>query len=449
MVQLSAKRPSDRESRFAWLSFVSRRYVLTRRKDKSNTASLLSIGGLALGCAVLITVISVMNALQEKTIQGILSFNNFQVRLDDPDLSLSLTDPREAEALREACGEIRSITPFQDMQVMAWSWYSQARPVWIRGMDPEGITGDLAGEGGIVLRDGSLDVSAPDSIVLGRYLARYLDVVVGDRITVTAFETRDGIARPVRRDLDVTGIMEVGYRDYDTAWALVSLDTAASLAGSAAGRSTGFVLSDRDSDLRARRVIADTLAARSGRDTGDLEGRIHTWRTFNSAIFGALRVEKLMMFVVVGLIFIVVAVNIYHALRRSVLEKTEDIGVLRAVGASPGSIQLIFIGEGFIIGTLGACIGLALGVLLATQVDLAFKGIQALVDGFASLARSAGIPLGGGSVSLFYMDEVPSRLHPAEAAGIALFAWASALVASWAASRRVSRILPAEILRSE
>lgn len=450
MARLSEAKPTEPNRRtLGWLLFVARRYVLTRRKDKSNVASMLSIAGLAVGCAVLITVISVMNALQLRSIDGILSFNTFQVRLDDAQLSLQLNDPDLQAELKAACPGLEGITPFFDIQAMMWGYYSVPGAAWIRGIDPGVLLQDRAFMDNVGLVDGNLGIDRPDSIILGRGLARNLDVVVGDQVTVLCFESTGTSSRPARHSLLVTGIIDVGYHEYNSLWAMVSLSTARSLAGNVQGASTGFRLADPQADLQARRLIAQGIARRTGRDQAGIEARLQTWRTFNSAIYGALRVEKLMMLAVVGLIFIVVAVNIFHALRRSVLEKTEDIGVLRSMGAGPLAIQCIFIGEGLIIGTLGGVLGLALGVALSSGIGSIFQAIEGLVNGVLGLLASLGFGVPDGRIGLFYLDQVPSSLVWSEAVGIALFAWASALVASWAASRRVSRIRPAEILRSE
>jgi lipoprotein-releasing system permease protein len=177
-----------------------------------------------------------------------------------------------------------------------------------------------------------------------------------------------------------------------------------------------------------------------------------SWRQYNSAIFGALRVEKLLMMLIVGLIFVVVAVNIFYALRRSVVEKTEDIGILRALGAPAGIVRLIFVIEGFGIGLIGALGGLGLGWLLATHISDVFWVLEAVVNqlrAWISTRQGAQDLLGSGRISLFYLDQVPSRLVPEEAIGISVVAFLAALLASFAASRRASRIMPAEILRSE
>ena len=103
---------------------------------------------------------------------------------------------------------------------------------------------------------------------------------------------------------------------------------------------------------------------------------MESWRTYNKSFFDALFMEKLMMMVLVGLIFIVVGFNVYHSLRRSVHERMEEIAVLKAVGVPPGRIQAIFVLEGLIIGVSGALGGLVAGLLVAMNVN----GVFALVE---------------------------------------------------------------------
>jgi lipoprotein-releasing system permease protein len=185
---------------------------------------------------------------------------------------------------------------------------------------------------------------------------------------------------------------------------------------------------------------------------------VESWRRYNRSFFDALFMEKLMMMLLVGLIFVVVGFNVYHSLRRTVFEKMEEIAVLKAIGVPPLEIQGIFVLEGLLIGCAGAAAGLLLGLLLSVNIDAVFAVVETFVN--AALAAGSAVlsPLfpveGGGGFSsfspmYFYLTSVPSRVLPREAFLVVFFALLACGGAAWAASRAVSRFRPAEVLRNE
>jgi len=166
------------------------------------------------------------------------------------------------------------------------------------------------------------------------------------------------------------------------------------------------------------------------------------------------------MMLLVGLIFVVVGVNIYQSLRRSVVERTEEIGVLKALGAGPRPLQTVFVVEGLWIGLSGALIGTMLGLLITANINEVFRLVEIVINGVLGAANWIAMTLQPESAvvtgqftifspAYFYLEEVPCRVYLGEAIGVFLFAVASAAVAAHFASRRVSAITPAEVLRFE
>jgi len=157
----------------------------------------------------------------------------------------------------------------------------------------------------------------------------------------------------------------------------------------------------------------------------------------------------------------VVALNIYQAQRRSVLEHREEIGLLRAIGGGEHAVQFIFVLDGAIIGFFGATAGLCLGLLIAGNIPRFFSAVEAVVNFginivniIVSLFRGGDGAGGIGdffffSPAVFYIKEIPSRIIPGEVLLIFFFGLFSALFAAWFASRKVSRIKPADVLRYE
>jgi lipoprotein-releasing system permease protein len=160
----------------------------------------------------------------------------------------------------------------------------------------------------------------------------------------------------------------------------------------------------------------------------------------------------------VGLIFIVVGLNIFQAQRRAVLERREEIGLMRAVGAASTAVRLVFVWDGAIIGLTGAASGLGLGLLIASHISGFFTLLEGLVNFFIGIINLLSGLLGSGgetgeftvfSPAVFYIKEIPSRVIPHEAFLIFMFGFLSALLAAWFASGKAARTGPAEVLRDE
>jgi lipoprotein-releasing system permease protein len=253
------------------------------------------------------------------------------------------------------------------------------------------------------------------------------------------------------RVFTVKGIFRSGFYEFDLGWGFININTAAELRGETAAPVLGIKLRNRWQDQRAMDEIRRAIPA-----THDMY--LNSWRYYNRAFFGALRTEKLMMFILVGLIFIVVGLNIYQAQRRIVLERQEEIGLLRALGASDKAVRLVFVWDGIIIGLTGAGLGLLAGLSIALNISAFFTFIESAVN-LVILALNAIFGFFGGYVGvgefavfspqIFYLKGIPSRVIFQEVVLIFMFGFFSAVLAAWFASGKVSRTKPVEVLRYE
>ncbi len=232
----------------------------------------------------------------------------------------------------------------------------------------------------------------------------------------------------------------------------MSLDAAEALfgAGAAAARTWGVKIADRFADEAALRAVS--------RLPGGRGWQVQSWRTYNRSFFDALFMEKLMMMLLVGLIFVVVGFNVYHSLRRTVFEKMEEIAVLKALGVPPPQVQADVRDRGPAdrSGRRGGGHGARPAAVGQHQRGLRHRG--AVVNGVLAAGSALAAPLlpgmGGGGFSIFspmyfYLTTVPSRVLPREAFLVVFLALLACVAAAWAASRAVSRIRPAEVLRNE
>jgi lipoprotein-releasing system permease protein len=325
----------------------------------------------------------------------------------------------------------------------------------IRGVPPDALALDPGLASKLEMEEGSFDLGDPSGIVLGSELARHLLVGEGDEVNLLSITggIREEESGRVYR---VSGIFRSGFYEYDLGWAFINIDTAAELAGEAAQTVLGIKLKNRWQDQRAIETIKAVIAFSGVPESSGVS--VRSWRDYNRSFFGALRTEKLMMFILVGLIFIVVGLNIFQAQRRIVLERREEIGLLRALGASSTAVRLVFVWDGFIIGFAGAVLGLVPGLIIAYNIQAFFSLLEGAVNlcitFFNSVFGFIGGYAGQGefavfSTQIFYLKEIPSRVIPHEVVLIFLFGFFSALLAAWFASGKVSATKPAEVLRYE
>jgi len=435
--------------KFKWIWFIAARYIF--RKEKKSPSPVLSILGIATGVLALIVIIAVMNGFQLGFIESILELSSYHVRVGP----LDATAAEDTAAAALDIPGIEAAVPFREFQALVRGRRGGQLAALVRGLPVDALQRDAGMAGRLDFEEGAFDLSNERHILLGAELARRLGVRMGDEITLysipSLFSAGDNEAGGLITFI-VAGIFRTGFYEYDTGWGFVTIASAAAFCDT--GPTLGIKLKNRFHDQRALELVRGGLENKPG-----LEGAaFSSWRDYNRSFFGALRTEKLFMFILVGLIFIVVALNIYQSQRRAVLEHREDIGLLRAVGGGERAVQLVFVCDGAIIGFTGAVSGLILGLLIASNISGFFTIIEKIVNSIIHMGNTianifnADGAVGGFSFfspAVFYIKEIPSRIIPHEAVIIFMFGFLSALLAAWFASRKVSRILVAEVLRYE
>ena len=266
-------------------------------------------------------------------------------------------------------------------------------------------------------------ISAMPPIVLGKDMAADLGATVGSVVLVTSPQgelTPFGMVPKYIR-FRVAGIFDSGFYDYDATWGFVRLSDAQQLFGLG---DVVSVLEFKIDDIYRAPEVARQLEDAAGK------GFMATqWMEQNKALFRALRLERLVTFITIGLIVFVAALNILISLTMMVMEKTKDIAVLMSMGAKQAQVRRIFVLQGMLVGVVGTALGLILGFTLS------WIGAR-----YHLLALSAEV---------YSIDYVPFAPHFMDGAMVALVAVGVSFLATLYPSSSASKILPAEALRYE
>lgn len=407
--------------KFAWL--VAKRYLRSpNRPAVLRLVTLLAIVGVASGVATLVIALA-MNTGFRITLQDRLLGVTAHVSISRPG-SEALNNYNElAERLSHVPG-VKAVAPAIYITVLLSSG-GRAHGVVVKGIDPalepkrnEALQRVVAGSA-----DFAPDANRFDSVVVGKMLADDLKLRPNDYVTLTSpagHMTPFGMI-PRSQRFRISGIFDSGFYDYDANWSFVTLRAAQNLAGVG---DVASVLEFRIADVDRAEELGEQLAREAGKGY-----MATTWMDENRALFRALRLEKLVTALFIGLITFVAGLNILVVLAMTVSDRARDIAVLMAMGARPQQIRRIFVLLGIAVGAFGTALGLIAGY---------------------SLAWAAGayklIPL---DPQIYSVPFVPFQPNPSDALWIAAAALAISVASTLVPARSASRIQPVELLRYE
>jgi lipoprotein-releasing system permease protein len=409
---------------------IGRRYLRSTGNHFLSFISLISMLGVAIGVAVLIVVLSVMNGFERELRSRILSVTSHATVTA---FAAGLPDWHALRSRALEHPQVAAVAPYVEGEALVIGEGADGKSgaLAVRGIDPalERQVSAL----GERLRSGSLDALEPGAfrVLLGSEVAARLGVAPGDSVVLAVAQgtvTPAGVVPRMRR-FNVAGIFHSGMYEIDNGLALVHMQDAARLFRTGAD-ATGLRLAVRD-PLRAPSVSREVAEALGGGYW------VEDWTQRHANFFRSIELTKRMMFFILLLVVAVAAFNIVSTLVMAVKDKQPDIAILRTLGARPASVLAVFATQGTVIGLLGTLGGVALGVVLSVNLERLVHGLE----------RVLGTQFMDASVYL--MSDLPARVEAADVSLIAATAFALCCVSTLYPAWRAARTQPARALRHD
>jgi len=407
---------------------VALSYLRARSSRLVSSVSLLSISGIGLGVAALVVAMGLLSGYQREIRENLIGANAEVVLFP-----LSTTAEADPSAAQEKVAKLKRVRATAPVVYQSGLASSAATPdgsdVVLKGIDPAAER-----------RVSRLDAYLPDAervltrasaagrpgVAIGAELARLLDVKEGDTILLSVPDNTRGAAALVARSepFRVARIFRTNFYESDAELVFLERQVLRQLA-----RMPGEanVIEIKLDTIRDTASAARAIGAAAGK-----EFSVTDWRSLNTGLFSALKIQQTTLFFVIGLIVAVSTFNIVATLVMTVNEKKRDIGVLTALGAEPTFFSRVFLLLGGLLGGAGVLTGIAFGALVCW-----------VMTAFRLLRFPPGV------AEIYFVSYIPFLVRPVDLAAIVGFSALVVLLASWLPARRAGRVDIAQALRYE
>ena len=403
---------------------VAFRYLKPKKKEGFlKVISIFSFTGIALGVAILIIVMSVMNGFRTELINKILGFNP-HIIVKPYDKKINKDELDNLDLLKDNI--LRTAFTFSGQGILINK--ENTTGILVRSYLENDIHKiDLIKKGII---DGSLQSFSKNTISIGKELAISLDLMVGDQITLMStanLQTPFGNL-PLQEKFLISSIFSTGLTEFDQNVIFMPFENANYL----------FELSDLDIDLEIFLNKPDKVRLIKGKVQKIFSDHyVYSWTDLNKSFFGALKVERNVMFIILTLIIIVATFNIISGLTILVKNKTKEIAILRTLGISKKSITTIFFLTGFTIGFLATITGVIIGILFSYYIE----EIRVLITSIFNIRLFPE--------EIYFLSQMPSEINLGYIFIISFFALLITFLATIFPSLSAAKLDPIKALKYE
>ena len=455
----------------SWIFYVCKRFSRVDRSGRSAATSILATLGICLGVTTLIVIMSVMNGFQMSFIDTILEVSSYHLQVSDLP---SQTEQQFYNFCKEDSyikSKVKSISPFYEAQTLIVGEDGSEGAAIIRAVEKNVYEKDSAFSKELSIIRGSFDISKDNFIVIGSSLARQLGVKIGDTVNLFVLSGGNDVSLfSNERMFVVTGVFSSGYAEVNSSYCFVNIDVAKKYFGQKSLKKLGIKLFNSEDAVQVYSKIKNFLGtdlklSDLGFNTNPKNGRVKalskacldrtyfsitTWQDYNKSFYSTLKIEKNMLLLLIALIFVVVAINIFNSMRRLVYERRNEIAIFSSLGATSKQIQLIFVFRGLLTGLIGSFVGVILGLIISYNSDVVFNLAAKVIYAFEYLFTLITNPAYAAYVtenstySLY--ATIPARVYYDEVCLISLFGILSPLLACFFASKSILKMKIVEVL---
>jgi len=424
--------------------FLAKRYLMA----KWSLMSTLSILMIAFGVITLIVVLSIMNGFHNTFRRKILETNTYHVVLQANYSENFALDNIKSILFKNK--DIISVVPYFDGEgILKSKWFTKG--ILVKAFPKDVLDIDEGFKRELKITEGVFDLTEDIHILIGEELARETGVEVGDFISILTFEGEDfSLAKPNFKIFKVVGFFKTGYWEYDQSMAYINLESAYRL--------FGIQPVALNIGVKIKNIFKADRLVYWMRNNGLENFYILTWMDINRILFEALHNEKVGIGFVVMLIIVSGAFNIIGSLIMTIMDKRKEIGILRAIGATPSLITRIFVIDGFYIGIIGSAIGVFLGFFLTLNIENIFSLFESIVNGLKRMFYVFFLlpmnrpPMPDFDIlsdSIYYLEGVPVEIHFWDVFIVSLLAVFISVIAAYYPARKAAQTKPIETIRYE